>query len=206
MRIFTSSWFTNLPGTIQKIGVSRGTPRGYQAGYRKMMNLAPGSWFNSVSVAEYKRRYFEEILAPLEPKRVVGQLEELGRGKDVAMLCYEAPQKLDDWCHRGFISAWLKDRLGLEIFEHGMESFGCGWEHPKIPQQFRAVPAPAAEPLDITPYLGAEAPGNLATGEVVIWKVIGTDPEQPDQALIEAPNGECRSISADTLKQRFKLP
>ena len=42
MKIYTSSWFTNLPDTIQKIGVSRGTPRGYKAGYRKMPELAPG--------------------------------------------------------------------------------------------------------------------------------------------------------------------
>lgn len=131
MRIWTSSWFTTLPGTIQKIGISRGTPRGYPEGYRKMMELAPGPWFNSVSPEEYQRR-FDAQLAALDPNQVLAKIETLAAGKDVALLCYEDPRKPADWCHRGLVSAWLHDKLGLDVPEYGMEGMGCGWRHPKL--------------------------------------------------------------------------
>jgi hypothetical protein len=37
--------------------------------------LAPGTWFKSCATpADFKRRYFDEILAPLDPKAVVADL------------------------------------------------------------------------------------------------------------------------------------
>lgn len=136
MQIFTSSWFTPLPDSIQKIGISRGTPRGYPAGYRKLMALAPGSYFKTAEVREYKQLFFAD-LALLSPQRIVDQIGELANGRDCALLCYEAPAKDDHWCHRGYVSAWLHDTLRIEVFEHGMEQVGCGWYHPKIPRQYR---------------------------------------------------------------------
>lgn len=135
MRIFTSSWYTKLPMTIQRIGVSRSTPRGAAAGYRKMAELAPGSWFNSASDENYKTLYFE-ILSKLDPKKVVAKMEELSAGRDVALLCFEKPTD-NQYCHRAYISIWLQDKLGLEVFEYGLEDRGCGWHHPKLPAQYR---------------------------------------------------------------------
>lgn len=131
MKIWTSSWFVSLPDTIQKIGISRGTPRGYPAGYRKMPELAPGPWFNSVSPEEYDRRFMAQ-LAALDPNTILAKIDQLAGGKDVALLCYEDPKKPDDWCHRGQVSAWLKDKLGVLVFEYGMEDAGCGHSHPKL--------------------------------------------------------------------------
>jgi hypothetical protein len=61
MRIYTSSWFTRLPPDMLRIGISRGTPRGQPASYRRRPELAPGSWFKSVDPAEYYRWYMAQL-------------------------------------------------------------------------------------------------------------------------------------------------
>ncbi|PBB96719.1 MULTISPECIES: hypothetical protein [unclassified Mesorhizobium] len=195
MRIFTSSWFTKLPPEIQKIGVSRGTPRGYPAGYRKMPELAPGEWFKTASEREYKQLYFEG-LDRLNPGRIVAKMEDLSGGRDVALLCYEAPTD-NQYCHRAYISVWLKEKLRLEVFEHGLEAEGCGWHHPKLPAQYRLRQPP--QPLQVAPYLGAEAPDQQGR----VWKVIGVNPEHVDQALVQCGDDQ-RSISGAVLESRFK--
>lgn len=136
-KIYTSSWFHPLPETIQKIGISRGTPRGYPAGYRKMPELMPGSWFKSVSPEEYHRRFMAQ-LAALDPAEIVAKIEALSPGKEgAALLCYEAPGKPADWCHRGQVAAWLHEKAGVEVFEFGHEHQGCGWAHPKLYKPLR---------------------------------------------------------------------
>lgn len=196
MRIWTSCWFSALPADVLKIGVSRGTPRNYPAGFRKMMELAPGSWFKTASIPEYKQLYFEG-LRQLDPRRTVDRMAELSGGCDVALLCYERPDD-EDFCHRAYISAWLHDTLGIEVFEQGLEHEGCGWKHPKMPAQYRQGSAPA--PLDVTPYLGAEAADQSGR----VWKVVGFDPDHPNQALVVAADGARRPISEDILKSKFK--
>ncbi|RUV37441.1 hypothetical protein [Mesorhizobium sp. M7A.F.Ca.MR.148.00.0.0] len=195
MRIFTSSWFHPLPSTIQKIGVSRGTPRGYPAGYRKMPELAPGPWFKTASERDYKQLYFD-ALARLDPGRIVAKMEDLSAGKDCALLCYEAPTD-NQYCHRAYISVWLKDRLGLEVFEYGLEAQGCAWQHPKLPAQYRQREKP--QPLQVAAYLGAMAPD--AQGRT--WTVIGVNPEHVDQALVQSGDDK-RSISVEVLQSRFQ--
>jgi hypothetical protein len=116
MKIYTSSWSTKLPAEIQKIGISRGTPRRYPAGYRRMPELAPGPWFNSVTPAEYHRRFMAQLGA-LDARAVLQKLHDLGAGRDMALLCYEAPHDPKAWCHRGQVSGWLKDELDLDVFE-----------------------------------------------------------------------------------------
>ena len=136
MRIVTSSWFTDLPDTFQKIGISRGTPRAYPAGFRRMPELAPGPYFRSVSAEEYHRRFMAQ-LASLDAHVIVAKMEELSAGRDAALLCYEAPDKAEAWCHRAYVSAWLHDQLGIDVPEYSMEGAGIAWAHPKMPSQFR---------------------------------------------------------------------
>jgi hypothetical protein len=76
-----------------------------------------------------------EQLHRLDSKRVVEELFALSHNHDVALLCFETPLALGPWCHRGLVSAWLHDQLGLEVFEFG-QTEGCGWAHPKLPVQF----------------------------------------------------------------------
>ena len=137
MQIYTSSWFTALPATIQKIGISRGTPRGYPPGYRRMPELAPGPWFNSVSPEEYHRRFMAQ-LAQLDAREILARITAMSPGKEgAALLCYESPARASEWCHRGQVAAWLHDKLAIDVFEYGFEHQGCGWAHPKVFATYR---------------------------------------------------------------------
>ena len=72
----TSSWFTPLPPGYAGIGISRSVPAEFRhlPTYRA---LAPGAWFRScASPVQYADRY-TEILAKLDPKRVVLDLQRL---------------------------------------------------------------------------------------------------------------------------------
>lgn len=137
IKIFTSSWYTQLPVEVQRIGISRGTPRGQPAGYRMLSQLAPGPWFHSVSPAEYHHRFMAQ-LAQLDPNAVIARIEELAGAKPMAaLLCFEKPADPAAWCHRGQVSGWFHDRLGIEVFEYGLEAQGCGWRHPKLLPEFQ---------------------------------------------------------------------
>jgi hypothetical protein len=130
--IKTTSWFTKLPPDHVRIGISRGVP--YQlATFLSYRPLAPGSWFKScASPSDFKQHYFEEILAPLDPKAVVADLTLMADDGIPALLCWEAPPPNEAWCHRALVSAWLFDELGLEVCEFGHEDLGFGWKHPKL--------------------------------------------------------------------------
>jgi Protein of unknown function, DUF488 len=121
MKIYTASWFTDLPPTIRRIGISRGT-RGVLAGYRVLQELQPGPWFHSVSPAEYVERYFSEILQPLDLQAVLRRIETLAEGRETAaLLCYERPPfsiGADNWCHRRMAASALERELGVEIPEY----------------------------------------------------------------------------------------
>ncbi|MES0071894.1 hypothetical protein [Mesorhizobium sp. M0058] len=162
-----------------------------------MPELAPGSWFNTASIRDYKQLFFDG-LARLDARKTVAKIEDLSAGKDCALLCYEQPHKDDDWCHRGYISAWLKTELNLDVLEYGLEERGGGWSHPKIPAQYR-LQASKIDPLDVSSYIGAEAPD----GQGRVWKVIGFDPANVDQAQVQSGDDK-RAISADVLKSRFQ--
>jgi hypothetical protein len=134
--IATSSWFTQLdPVRYARIGISRGVPRG-QSGYRRYPKLNPGPWFNSVANDDYRRRYYDEILNPLDPGRVVAELHAMANNLTPVLLCWEPPTAGLPWCHRALVSEWLFDTLGLKIFEVGKEAFGCGHTHPKLAPEF----------------------------------------------------------------------
>jgi hypothetical protein len=138
--IKTSSWFTKLTARHVRIGCSRGVP--HQIGtYLNYRPLAPGPWFKSCATAEeYRHRYFAEILSKLDASRVVSDLAMMADGGIPTLLCWEAPPPNEAWCHRGLVSAWLHDELGLEVPELGHEQLGFGWQHPKLhPSLMRAA-------------------------------------------------------------------
>jgi Protein of unknown function, DUF488 len=130
-RIVTSSWFTALPPELCRIGISRGTPRG-QAGFRMYRNLQPGPGTLKLPDRVFVARYFREVLQPLDAHQTVDELVELAAGKIPALLCFEHPPPNPKWCHRALVSIWLWEKLGLEVPEHGHESEGFGWSHPKL--------------------------------------------------------------------------
>jgi hypothetical protein len=125
----TSSFRTYTgPG---RISIARFAPRGNPAGYRIYAKLAPGPWFNSVSIDEYCRLY-GEILARLDQRRVYDELVALMAPAEPVLLCYEvppfsAPQPIpqagltmigrSNWCHRRLVAEWFQEALGIEVAE-----------------------------------------------------------------------------------------
>lgn len=77
-------------------------------------------------------------LAKLDPLEVLCDLAALAGDKVPALLCFERPGS--QWCHRGLVSAWFGDTLGIRVFEYGHENAGWGWAHPMLP----TPPAPAS--------------------------------------------------------------
>lgn len=116
--VFTSAWsqYTG-PG---RIGICTGRPRGAPAGFRMYAPLAPG-WDiirNSPSQAAYRKRYFGEILAPLDPQKTLDDLRRLAAGHPPVLLCFEkAPLHEGNWCHRTMIGEWLVFELGITVRE-----------------------------------------------------------------------------------------
>ena len=60
-------------------------------------------------------KIYDEVLNKLDPHRVVEHLYEISRGKDVALVCYEAPDK---FCHRHLVADWLTN-AGYKCEEYG---------------------------------------------------------------------------------------
>jgi hypothetical protein len=130
VQIKTSSWFTKLSADHCRIGISRGMP--YQlATFLAYRPLAPGRWFKSCATpADFKQRYFDEILASLDPKAVVA---------DLAMMA-EPPPPNEAWCHRALVSARYK-----QIIDRHSPSFRC------LPTAIRLEKNCAVSNLSLTP-------------------------------------------------------
>jgi hypothetical protein len=133
--MFTASWFQKLPPDHIKIGISRGTPRGIGAGYRVYRKLAPGPWFRSVDMFEYRRRYYDEILRPLDRKRVITELLELAGDRIPVLCCFERAGG-PSWCHRALAAEWLAEGLGHSVPEYGFENVPQQG-HPLLPAELR---------------------------------------------------------------------
>jgi hypothetical protein len=136
--IKTASWYTRLPKGHIKIGISRGTPRRIPAGSRIYRKLAPGPWFNSTSSPqEYERLYRAEVLAPLDPRQVAAELDELVRGMIPVIVCFERVNNpKGDWCHRALAAEWLAEGLGQAVPELGYETL-AQHQHPLMHDELR---------------------------------------------------------------------
>lgn len=131
MQIVTSSFFTRLPPQFARLSIARWAPKGHRD-LPTVRELCPGDWFKSVDVAEYRRRYLDQ-LAALDPRAIMSHIEDLARGGPAALLCWERPND-GQFCHRGYVSAWLHDEFGLEVYEYGLAGQGWGHNHPKLPR------------------------------------------------------------------------
>ena len=128
MIIKTACWFAPIPQDHIRIGISRGTPRSFPAGYRKYAALCPGPWFNKVTPAEYLKLY-GELLEQLNPEKVVADIAKLAGDKTPMLCCFESVPKIhsgEQWCHRHLVAQWLEDWLDISVeeFDHpGLDRF-----------------------------------------------------------------------------------
>jgi len=96
--------------------------------------------FNCVAPDEYRRLYMDQ-LARLDPRKVLHELSEVAGGLVPALLCFEPPPPNTAWCHRGLVSVWLQETLGLHVIEFGHPEKGSGWRHPKLPEDWQNAAA-----------------------------------------------------------------
>lgn len=108
----TSSFATsaNHPGAVS---IARFPPKWYRG--RCFFALAPtmemlqiGDW------PEYRRRYRQEILAPLDPGAILRELHAGNEGDDIVLLCFERDRT---HCHRGLVAEWFWETRGIAVPE-----------------------------------------------------------------------------------------
>lgn len=114
--MFTASYYS-FKGA-GRIGISRGTPRGVPAGFRKYVPLSPGVWlWETTDQNEYRDRYFDQ-LSKLDPAQVIADLHRLaGECAIPTLLCFCNLTKPGAWCHRTMVAEWVTEKVGLSIIE-----------------------------------------------------------------------------------------
>ncbi len=132
--IYTGSWRGGVDTEkLALISISRSAPRG-RRGFLRYAALCPGIWFRDPMPDElWAARYKREILARLDPAKVVEDIADLAGGRPAVLMCWEPPPPNRAWCHRALVSLWLQERLGLDVPEIDHEHLGCGCLHPKLP-------------------------------------------------------------------------
>ena len=143
-----------------RVSIARFAPRGHPKGYRVYSRLAPGEWFNKVSIDEYCRLY-GELLERLDPKQVYAELVALTAPEEPVLLCYEvppfsAPQLIPaagldqigpkNWCHRRLVAVWFKQTIGVDVAELALPGQGV----PKGPPS-HVVPTGAEPAVPVVP-------------------------------------------------------
>lgn len=118
MRIYTS-YFANAKKLkedgIMMIGIALYPPKWFYGVTLRM--LAP-SWSilkQTSTDEEYIRRFKGEILSRLQQDVVLSRLNEISKGKDVALCCFEKP---GEFCHRHIVADWLNEKLEGKVEEY----------------------------------------------------------------------------------------
>ena len=119
MKIYTS-YFGNIKNleknNIVPIGVCCYPPQWFKG--PNLASIAPTPYilnnFKS-NHQEFIKRYKSEVLSiHKDPQDFVNRLEFISEGKDVALCCFEKPNK---FCHRHLIAEWLNEKLNLNVNE-----------------------------------------------------------------------------------------
>ena len=125
MKIYTTYFanLRNLPEDIVPIAICGKAPKGWQG--LSYPVLAPKKWWwlgwkeNKHEDQDYYRdMYKETVLDPLIPLSVYQDLEKMSGGKDVALVCYEKPDK---FCHRHLVADWLS-WSGTSVVEYNYKA------------------------------------------------------------------------------------
>lgn len=111
MKIYTSyfAMANKLPKDLVQVSISLFPPK-FFAG-KEYKRIAPTQkilfdWKRLADKERYIKEYQKDVLSKLDKVKVYKELEELGQGKDVVLLCYE---KSEDFCHRHLFAEWMSD-------------------------------------------------------------------------------------------------
>lgn len=107
MKIYTT-YFANLkklPKNIVPIAISLSKPipmTSYEKLYPTWNIL--NAYKNGGDEEKYIKEYTVIVLNRLNPNAVYEDLKRLSNGNDVALVCYERPEK---FCHRHLVAEWM---------------------------------------------------------------------------------------------------
>ena len=119
MKIYTTYFANvkNLPHEIVPVAISRGVPR-WHSGMKRYLALAPTpdifyNWCEFHNEDSYRFEYMQYLNSQLPRSEILGVLEAMSNGRDVALVCFERP---GEFCHRhlvaeyiGNVHEWKKD-------------------------------------------------------------------------------------------------
>lgn len=118
MRIYTSYFAiaNKLPKDLVQVSISLFPPKHFAG--KEYKKIAPTQkilfdWKRLADKERYIREYQRDVLSKLYEVKVYKELEKLGQGKDVVLLCYE---KSEDFCHRHLFAEWMSKK-GYEVIE-----------------------------------------------------------------------------------------
>lgn len=120
MKIYTS-YFSNgkklAEAGVVMIGIALYPPKWFSGTSLKYVAPTASILFAKGQTSEeYTRRYKAEVLARVNPQLLIESLRQLGKGRDVALCCFEKPES---FCHRHILAEWLTAKTGIEITEFG---------------------------------------------------------------------------------------
>lgn len=96
-----------LPPELFPVSIALYSPKWYREAEYK--TLAPTAdilreWKANHNVERYTERFCNEVTSHLNRDEVINDLFMLSWGRDIVLLCYEAPGK---FCHRHLVADWL---------------------------------------------------------------------------------------------------
>ena len=113
-----TSYFAKSAKAPGAVSIARFPPKWYTGA--RYLPLAPTQDMLKIKDwDEYRRRYHKEVLAVLDPDRVLRDLGVDGSDHDIILLCFE---KERTHCHRGLVAAWLHETKEITVPELGNES------------------------------------------------------------------------------------
>lgn len=125
MMIYTS-YFANMRNITEDVvflSIARYNPKGvYIPKYDKFIppkGILENYKHNKFYTEErYKEDYYRFILNERDPFNIYIDLEDISKGKDVVLLCYE---KSENFCHRHLVREWFNDH-GIKCEEYIKEN------------------------------------------------------------------------------------
>lgn len=120
--IYTSYFanLRNLPDSFEPVSIARWPPKWFRG--LQFWALSPTAYILSKykhdnNEEDYVYEYRRRVLDTLDPDEVVRKLHAATNKPNIALLCYERPEK---FCHRHLVADWLNDH-GIECLEYGGE-------------------------------------------------------------------------------------
>jgi hypothetical protein len=120
VKLFTARYADYDPTWGIAVRTSVGVPKGWRHGpLEHVRRLTPYGLLHVTDRAEFTQLYIER-LERVGVEAIFARFEGISDAHDcrpLVLLCFEDVRRLDNWCHRTILGAWLRDRLDIEVPE-----------------------------------------------------------------------------------------